>query len=97
MCECCGGDCKLHGEEMIPEPIRDVSKIMVERLISLGRAQRLLKEIMSEEIFDGLSKHNVYWTSQHDKEDEKLDDTRRKLVVIYDNLCDLHAVLHDDV
>ncbi len=94
MCECCGGDCRLTGPS---EPLHNVSKIMVDKLISIGRAQHLLKEIMSEEIFDGLSKHNVYWQSAYEKEYEKLDDTRRRLVIIYDNLCDLHAVLHNDV
>lgn len=93
MCECCGGDCKLTEK---PEPLHDVSKIMVDRIISLGRAQRLLKEIMSEDIFNGLSKHNVYWQSEHEKEYEKLDDTRRGLVGVYDSLCDLSDILYDE-
>lgn len=92
MCECCGGDCKLTEK---PEPLHDISKIMVDRIISLGRAQRLLKEIMSEDIFNGLSKHNVYWQSEHEKEYERLDDTRRRLICLHDNLYDLHAILHD--
>jgi hypothetical protein len=93
MCECCGGDCRLIEK---PEPLKDVSKIMVERLISLGRAQRLLKEIMDAEIFEGLSKHNVYWQSPYEKEYDKLDETRRRLMITYDNLCDLHSILHSD-
>ena len=75
------------------EPTKDFQLQAIYRLEDIGRAQIKLKSILDDDIFDNLSKHDLYWKSEHDLEDEKLDDIRRKISCLNDNLWDLWAIL----
>lgn len=92
MCECCGGDCKLTALEL-PEKINDPWPVMIKHLISIGKAQRLLNEILNDDIFFKLSKHNTYWHSLNPDEADKLDDIRGKFYCFHDNLLELRSIL----
>lgn len=73
-----------------------MSTAIISRLEDMGRARSRLSDILDDEIFDTLSKYNEYYHSEHEAEDEKLDELRRKLVCIKDNLWDLWAILRND-
>ncbi len=69
---------------------------LVYRIIDLGRVEEKIKNILDDEIFDTLSKHNPYWDSKHDLEADKLDDLRRKFSCLQDNLWDIMAILQKE-
>lgn len=93
-------DCKKNIQEsMMSQHITATDSIymhMLNRIADLGRAQERLKTILDDEIFNNLSKHNAYWESEHEKEDEKLYDIRCKLSCLLDNLWDLFAILRKE-
>ena len=55
-------------------------------LLNVGEARKLVKDILNDDVFDNLSKHNPYFDSEHDKEDQKLEDLRWALNRIQDAL-----------
>ncbi len=93
MCECCGGDCRLNDSIKPPTQLNDASALMVKHLISIGRAQRLLEEMLDNDFLFKLSKHNTYWHSVNPDDAEKLDDLRSRFACLYDNLLDLNRIL----
>lgn len=76
--------------------MQDLAKKMVSRIEDIGRAQGTLKMILDHEVFDRLSKHNPYWDSIDPDAAEKLDEIRRMLSCVSDNLWDLWAILRKD-
>ncbi len=62
-------------------------------LIRLGRATERLHELMKLEIFETLSKHDPEWESEHEKEADKLDEARRTLSMLQDNLWDIYGLM----
>lgn len=77
-------------------PVPDLPSRMIDIVIRMGRAQNHLETLLDEEIFEDLSKHNTYWESKHEREDGILDDTRRSLSCLHDNLWDLMSILKND-
>ncbi len=75
-----------------------MAKSLTERLISLGKAQMKLKEIVDDDFLDQnkFSKHNEWWDSEHETESDKLDDCRRKFSHLHDMLWDLWSYIHGD-
>ena len=63
-----------------------------ERLIRIGRAQQMLHDILIDDPHY-LSKHNPYWESESDVENEKLDEVRRKLSSINDKLYEAYGMI----
>ena len=78
------------------DPTKALPTAMISRIEDIGRAQQKLKTILDEDIFDITSKHNPYWNSKHEEESEKLDDLRRKISCLNDNLWDLMTILQRD-
>jgi len=75
----------------------DISTKLVDAIIRLGRAQERLKDILDDELFKHLSKHYHKWESNHDRENDILDDTRRALSCLSDNLWDLYTILRPEI
>lgn len=73
-----------------------LNKLVVKRLQDMGRAEEKLFQLLNHEVFDTLSKHNEYWQSQHQPEDDKLDEARRTLMHIQDKLFDIQQILSID-
>jgi hypothetical protein len=69
---------------------------MFDGVIRLGRAQERLKSILQSEVFDGLSKHDVKWDSEHQREADILEDVRLQLGAVHDNLWDLMGILQPE-
>lgn len=63
----------------------------VKALLRLGRAQEKLDNLMKEDFFEDLSKHNPYW---HTADEDKMDEARRRLSMIQDRLWDIVGILH---
>lgn len=83
MCECCGGDCRMWGEAFAG-------------MKALGAVEERVKDLLNDDIFEMLSKHNTYWSSENEQEGDKLDDLRRKFLCIQDNLWDVMRILNRD-
>lgn len=60
------------------------------KLMDIGRAQQILDELLKDEIWSDLSKHNPYWESQHQIEDDKLHTVRGKLSYFNTLLWDVY-------
>jgi len=73
-----------------------ICSYLVSRMADIGRAQERITNILDDEIFRNLSKHNPYWHSEHDIEADKLHDVRCKLSCMMDNLWDLWSILKKD-
>jgi hypothetical protein len=59
----------------------------------IGIAREKLNEILDLDIWDDLSKHNPYWESQYEPECDKLDDARRRLAALHEQLLEIHLLL----
>ena len=67
---------------------------VLDRIESIGRAKEKLLDLSQMEIFDNLSKHNEYWDSNYEEEDEKLHDIRCTLGLISDRVADILSILY---
>lgn len=71
---------------------------IIKRLEDIGTAKQLLKELISDNLFDDLSKHNPYWESIHEVEDDKLHDLRMKLMYLHEKIGEIYdVVLNDEI
>lgn len=68
---------------------------VVRKIQSVGRAESVLKSVLDNDIFDKLSKHDPYWHSDYDVEAEKLDELRRILDCMHDNLWGVMSILRE--
>ena len=81
-------------EKMMDEMCKEPMNVQIlNNLKDMGRAQERLKIILDDELFENLSKHNSYWQSEHEVEDDKLHTIRCKLSCMMDNLWDVFAIL----
>lgn len=63
-------------------------------IMALGRAQELLGRLLDNDLFESLSKHDLDWQSEHERESDRLDTVRMQLGCIRDQLWDLNTILH---
>lgn len=84
------GECNKCGEHTLD---CYCAKLMVSRIEHIGRAHQALFRLLQDDIFENLSKHNPYWESEHEAENDKLYDTRMKLSCLNDNLWDIMRIL----
>ncbi len=63
---------------------------LYKKLMDIGRAQQILSDLLKDEIWDDLSKHNPWWESQHAVEDDKLHTARSKLSYFNTLLWDIY-------
>lgn len=73
-----------------------LSTAICKKLESIGIAREKLRLVLENEVFNDLSKHNPWWTSIHEVEDDKLDDLRRKLSCLNDELWEIVSTLEED-
>ena len=74
-------------------PMQNLASLMLEKIKNMGIVQKYLYDLMKDEIFGGLSKHNPYWDSEHEKESEKLYDLRCKISYIHGQLEEIFEIL----
>jgi len=79
-----------------PIELTDLGRHVIKRIEDIGRAKEMLKNIISNPIFDELSKHDEWWHSVHAEEGEKLDELRRTFICIQDDLWNMQSVLDPD-
>lgn len=91
------GECERCSEHALDCKCHSLPDRMIEAVVRLGRAQQYLKSILDDEIFDHLNKYDKKWKSEHDKEDELLDNTRRSLSCLSDNLWSLMCILRPEI
>lgn len=71
------------------EPLKaDLTLAMMEQIQKSGSALSMIKELLDDEIFGTLSKHNEFW-----HESEKLEDLRMKFGYIEDKLLQVTKCL----
>ena len=74
---------------------KDVPSLFAKRMQDMGKAEYLVKSILEDEYFSChfLSKHNEYWDSKHEIENDKLDEARRKFSYLQDRLWNVVNIL----
>lgn len=72
---------------------KDLPTKLIDTVIRLGRAQQYLDSILKDDIFMEMSKHDTKWHSEYDRESDILDNTRRGLSILNDNLWFLMCIL----
>lgn len=89
------GDCEKCGEHCLECKcyVSNLGYRIIQIIESNGIAQEKLKTILYHDMFEGLSKHNSYWKSEHEVECDKLDHIRMTLKCMQDNLWDVWRVL----
>lgn len=75
------------------ELLFSLQELVINRLEDIGRAQVKLNAILEHDIFENLSKHNLYWQSEHELESVKLCSIRMQLSSINDSLFELWEVI----
>lgn len=68
-------------------------KDLISHLHNIGKAQLLVKQLLSRDIFETLSKHNPWWDSEHETENEKLEEARCQLNGIQYELWEIQEAL----
>ncbi len=91
------GDHKKNIQEIMKsqgcDPLANLSNIVIRKIQDMARAEVMLLQVLENDLFRDLSKHNPYWESEHEIESEKLYDTRCKLSCIKDILWDVFGSL----
>ncbi len=77
------------------DPVRNVSKDMVDRLISIGRAQEALKSIMDSYVFQ-IDKSSYIWLSENGEKTSKLQGIGKEIESIHDQLYNLREILRGE-
>lgn len=70
-----------------------MDKNKVKYLVSVGQGLEKLLSVVDDDIWNDLSKHSTYWDSEHEKEADKLDDIRRSLSFLNEQLWDVVSCL----
>lgn len=66
---------------------------IIKRLEDLGECRQRLKEVLNNELWKDLSKHNPYWDSEDDSTADKLYDIRCSLSWVEERLWDVFSLL----
>jgi hypothetical protein len=77
--------------------MKDLSLRILARLEDTGRAQERLRQVLDNEVFENLSKHNPYWDSEHEKEAEKLNDIRLNIASVSEELYEIWGMLKTEL
>jgi len=79
------------------QPETPLNELIVSRIEDIGRMRAGLDCIINNELFENLSKHSDYWHSEHTEEDEKLDEIRRKLSCLSDDIMTIINIADRDM
>ena len=75
----------------------ELARQMIDKISDIGRIEILLKEVLDNELFDDLSKHNPYWQdTEQAKAEDRLYQIRWKLSAIKDGLWSVMEVINKD-
>ena len=74
----------------------DAVNAMICRIEDIGRIEVILRNVLDNDVFDDLSKHNKYFHSDGMEDENKLYDLRCKLVGIQDGILEGLAVINKD-
>ena len=64
-------------------------------IYNIGKAIKNLEDGMENQIWYDLSKHNQYWDSEHETEDNKLEDIRLHLSFMKETIYNLLEKIED--
>lgn len=71
-----------------------MDKLEIDYFLNVGKAIAYIEEILDNELFENLSKHNEYWQDKDD--DERLNDTRCRLSYINERLWQVMSLLNNE-
>lgn len=73
----------------------NIADAFITRIMNIGRVQEKIIQLLEHDVFANhfLSKHNEYWDSQHEKEADKLDESRMRFSMIESELHDILYLL----
>lgn len=75
------------------DPIQTLPHAMIQRIESIGAAKEKLANLLDDDVWLDLSKHNPFWDSEYEKESDKLHDLRLKLSLFHEKLWEIHGTL----
>lgn len=70
--------------------------ILIQKIEDIGAAKYLIQEMLCDEIFNDLSKHNPYWKHENEEINNRLRDLKCKFSEILDKLCEVRGILDKD-
>lgn len=73
-----------------------MDKELIKIVMNFGKAERLIEELLEDDIFTDLSKHNEYYDHPDEIISTKLEDLRCKLRMIQDKLQEIHEIIYID-
>lgn len=68
-------------------------KELITYIKGIGNAEEKIRDLLNMDIMHTLSKHNPIWESEHEKENEVLEDAWTALALIRDTLQDVLDLL----
>lgn len=71
-----------------------MSRELIKFLLHVGESRSKISELTDLELFDNLSKHNPYYQSDHEIENEKLTFIRFQLQHIQEDLNEIWSKLN---
>lgn len=74
---------------MNPKP--DLNLALLAHVQKTGQAIEILDEIINDDVFSNLSKHNPFWNQS-----EELDDLRMKICSIYEKVIEIRDFMKID-
>ena len=75
------------------EEFRDIGSHIVARLEDIGRARERIEEILDDDLFDNLCKHDPFWSDSVEIPPDRFDILRIKISCIKDRLWDVLEIL----
>lgn len=63
-------------------------------IMNIGVAKERLSDVIENIIPENLSKHDPYWDSEHEVENDKLYDCRMKFSHLQEKLWDIYSLLN---
>ena len=76
--------------------MNDITKEILKRLEDVGKGRQILHDILENDIFEHLNKHNPLWHSEHESEYTRFYEIRMKIMALEEALYDLREVLEYD-
>jgi hypothetical protein len=73
----------------------DFKKSIIRRLEEMGECRQILKRIMTNQIFEHLSKHDPFWIHEDETTSDRLDEIRGCLKCIESDLGEMFEIMED--
>lgn len=69
---------------------------LINHLQDVGKAEKYLRDVVDDPILEDLSKHNPYWHHKDEEIHDKLDEVRRKLMYVEEQIHICIALLRKE-